>query len=131
MIDVRTQSLAALLEGGLALAAVDMFVGMRRNRKHTRMTKREIRDENKNSEGDPLIRQQRRSRQLAVSRNRMIAAVAGSDVVVVKPVAAAVLSTPVAQPVNSGSATSAIVALLSVRRFALGINMGGLLRESC
>lgn len=70
---------------GLALAAIDMFVVMRRNRKHTRMTKREVRDESKNSEGDPLIRQQRRSRQLAVSRNRMIAAVAGSDVVVVNP----------------------------------------------
>ncbi|MBP3977607.1 flagellar biosynthesis protein FlhB [Microbacterium sp. BLY] len=80
---------AALLQTaiavGLVLAAIDLFVVMRRNRKHTRMTKREVRDENKNSEGDPLIRQQRRSRQLAVSRNRMIAAVAGSDVVVVNP----------------------------------------------
>jgi flagellar biosynthetic protein FlhB len=70
---------------GLALAAIDLFVVMRRNRKHTRMTKREVRDESKNSEGDPLIRQQRRSRQLAMGRNRMIAAVAGSDVVLVNP----------------------------------------------
>ncbi|WAA67029.1 EscU/YscU/HrcU family type III secretion system export apparatus switch protein [Microbacterium oxydans] len=89
LLGVATDGTTALLQTaiavGLALAAVDMFVVMRRNRKHTRMTKREIRDESKNSEGDPLIRQQRRSRQLAVSRNRMIAAVAGSDVVVVNP----------------------------------------------
>lgn len=75
---------------GLGLAALDVFVVMRRNMKHTRMTKREVRDEHKNSEGDPLIRQQRRSRQLAMSRNRMIAAVSGSDVVLVNPTHVAV-----------------------------------------
>ncbi|WP_136042811.1 MULTISPECIES: EscU/YscU/HrcU family type III secretion system export apparatus switch protein [unclassified Microbacterium] len=89
LLGTASEGTAALLQTaiavGLVLAAIDMFVVMRRNRKHTRMTKREIRDENKSSEGDPLIRQQRRSRQLAVSRNRMIAAVAGSDVVVVNP----------------------------------------------
>ena len=89
LLGTATEGTASLLQTaivvGLALAAIDLFVVMRRNRKHTRMTKREVRDENKNSEGDPLIRQQRRSRQLAVSRNRMIAAVAGSDVVVVNP----------------------------------------------
>jgi flagellar biosynthetic protein FlhB len=89
LLGTASEGTAALLQTaiavGLVLAAIDMFVVMRRNRKHTRMTKREIRDENKSSEGDPLIRQQRRSRQLAASRNRMIAAVAGSDVVVVNP----------------------------------------------
>ncbi len=49
------------------------------------MTKREVRDEHKNSDGDPLIRSQRRSRQLAMSRNRMIAAIGQSDVVLVNP----------------------------------------------
>lgn len=70
---------------GLILAAADVFVVMRRNRKRTRMTKKEVRDENKSSEGDPLIKGQRRARQLAISRNRMIAAVATSDVVLVNP----------------------------------------------
>ena len=70
---------------GLVLAAADLFVVMKRNRKRTRMTKREVKDEHKSSEGDPLIRSQRRARQLAMSRNRMIAAVAGSDVVLVNP----------------------------------------------
>ena len=75
---------------GLLLAAADVFVVVRRNRTKTRMTKREVKDENKNSEGDPLIRSQRRSRQLAMSRNRMIAAVGGADVVLVNPTHVAV-----------------------------------------
>lgn len=69
----------------LAIAAIDVLVVVHRNRKRTRMTKKEIRDESKSSEGDPLIRAQRRSRQLALSRNRMIAAVADADVVLVNP----------------------------------------------
>lgn len=94
LLGTASEGAAALLQTaiavGLALAAVDVFVVMRRNVKHTRMTKREVRDESKNSEGDPLIRQHRRSRQLAMSRNRMIAAVAGSDVVLVNPTHVAV-----------------------------------------
>lgn len=78
---------------GVALAIVDVLVVMRRNTKHTRMTKQEAKQEHKSSEGDPIIRQQRRSRQLAMSRNRMIAAVAGSDVVLVNPTHVAVALT--------------------------------------
>jgi flagellar biosynthetic protein FlhB len=75
---------------GLVLAAADVMVVMRRNRKRTRMTKKEVTDEHKSSEGDPLIRSQRRARQLAMSRNRMIAAVATADVVLVNPTTYAV-----------------------------------------
>ena len=81
---------------GLVLAAADLFVVMKRNRKQTRMTKKEISDENKQSEGDPHIKGQRRARQMAMSRNRMIANVAEADVVVVNPthVAVALRYTP-------------------------------------
>jgi flagellar biosynthetic protein FlhB len=82
--------LQTAVAAGLVLAAVDVFVTLRRNRKKTRMTKKEVRDENKSSEGDPLIKSQRRSRQLAMSRNRMIASIAGSDVVLVNPTHVAV-----------------------------------------
>ncbi len=47
--------LQAAIGAGLVLAGLDVLVVMRRNRKHTRMTKREVRDEHKNSDGDPLI----------------------------------------------------------------------------
>ncbi|MCQ1988059.1 flagellar biosynthesis protein FlhB [Arthrobacter sp. zg-Y844] len=82
--------LQAAVAAGLILAAADIFVVMKRNRKRTRMTKKEVKDENKNSDGDPLIKSQRRSRQLAMSRNRMIAAVADADVVLVNPTHVAV-----------------------------------------
>ncbi|WAP51657.1 EscU/YscU/HrcU family type III secretion system export apparatus switch protein [Arthrobacter sp. ATA002] len=82
--------LQAAVAAGLVLAVADIFVVQKRNRKKTRMTLKEVRDENKNMEGDPLIKSQRRSRQLAMSRNRMIAAVADSDVVLVNPTHVAV-----------------------------------------
>ncbi|MET4782756.1 EscU/YscU/HrcU family type III secretion system export apparatus switch protein [Glaciihabitans sp. UYNi722] len=89
LITAATDGAGALLQSavaaGLVLAAIDMFVIMRRNRKKTRMTKKEVKDENKSSEGDPLIRSQRRSRQLAMSRNRMMAAIVDADVVLVNP----------------------------------------------
>ncbi|MCM3657512.1 EscU/YscU/HrcU family type III secretion system export apparatus switch protein [Agromyces mediolanus] len=75
---------------GLVLAALDVLVVRRRNRKHTMMTKKEVRDEAKHTDGDPLVKSQRRSRQLAMSRNRMIASVADASVVVVNPTHVAV-----------------------------------------
>ncbi len=77
--------LRAAVAAGIALAIVDVMVVAKRNRKHTRMTHKELKDENKNSDGDPMLKAQRRARQLAISRNRMIAAVADADVVVVNP----------------------------------------------
>lgn len=75
---------------GLALAAADVLVVVRRNRKQTRMTKREVLEEHKQTEGDPLVKSQIRSRQIAMSRNRMIADVAKADVVLVNPTHVAV-----------------------------------------
>lgn len=88
--DGTTWLMIAAIAAGLGLAAADVLVVMRRNRKQTRMTKKELRDETKSSDGDPLVKAQRRSRQLAMSRNRMIAAVADADVVVVNPTHVAV-----------------------------------------
>jgi flagellar biosynthetic protein FlhB len=89
LIDAAGGGAASLVQAaivsGLVLAAADVFVVMRRNRKRTRMTKKEVTDENKSSEGDPRIKSQRRSRQLAMSRNRMIASVSTADVVLVNP----------------------------------------------
>ncbi|MCU1437983.1 MAG: type secretion protein [Naasia sp.] len=82
--------LQAAIAAGIGLAVLDVFVVMRRNRKQTLMSKKEVRDENKSSEGDPLVRSQRRARQLAMSRNRMIAAVGSADVVMLNPTHVAV-----------------------------------------
>ena len=79
--------------GGLLFSGLDVFVTIRRNRKTSRMTKREVKDENKNTEGDPMVRAHRRSRQLAMSRSRMMSAVADADVVLVNPTHVAVALT--------------------------------------
>jgi flagellar biosynthetic protein FlhB len=93
-VQAAAGGIAALVQfavaAGIVLAAADFFVVMRRNRKKTRMSKKEVQDENKNSEGDPLIRSQRRARQMAMSRNRMIAAIGDADVVLVNPTHVAV-----------------------------------------
>ncbi|HEY0249486.1 MAG TPA: EscU/YscU/HrcU family type III secretion system export apparatus switch protein [Gryllotalpicola sp.] len=85
-----TGLLVAAIGAGLVIAGFDVLMVMRRNRRHTMMTKREMRDEVKNSEGDPLVRQQRRSRHLATSRGHMIQAVEGASVVLVNPTHVAV-----------------------------------------
>jgi len=94
LLEGASQGAATLLQSavlaGLVLAVADIFVVMQRNRKKTRMTKKEVKDENKASEGDPLIKSQRRSRQLAMSRNRMISSVADADVLLVNPTHVAV-----------------------------------------
>ncbi|MBO9569970.1 MULTISPECIES: EscU/YscU/HrcU family type III secretion system export apparatus switch protein [Cellulomonas] len=85
---------SGLLRGGIAvgvaLAVVDLVVVLRRNRKSTRMTKQEVKEENKRTEGDPLVKGQIRSRQMRMSRNRMMAEVATADVVMVNPTHVAV-----------------------------------------
>ncbi|QEE60198.1 EscU/YscU/HrcU family type III secretion system export apparatus switch protein [Salinibacterium sp. dk2585] len=94
VLEAAAGGVAAMLQfaivAGLALAFADVFVVMKRNMKKTRMTKKEVKDEHKNSDGDPLIKGQRRARQLAMSRNRMIAAIGDADVVLVNPTHVAV-----------------------------------------
>lgn len=89
LVDATSTGVGSIMQSaigaGLALAVADVIVVMRRNRKSTRMTKREVSDENKHTEGDPMIKAQRRSRQLALGRSRMIAAVSGADVVLLNP----------------------------------------------
>lgn len=75
---------------GLIAAAADYAFQRRKMGKQTRMTKKEVRDEHKMSEGDPLVKSAIRSRQLAAARNRMMADVPQADVVLVNPVHVAV-----------------------------------------
>ena len=55
------------------MAAADYAVQRRRVGKQTRMTKEEVKQEHKQSEGDPMLKSAIRSRQLAAARNRMMA----------------------------------------------------------
>lgn len=94
LMDTATNGVNSLVKtavfAGLILAAADMLVITRRNRKKTRMSRKEIQDENKQSEGDPHLKAAIRSKQIAMSRNRMMAEVARADVVLVNPTHVAV-----------------------------------------
>ena len=72
--------------GVLALIAVIDVLFQRYNfEKQIRMSKREVRDELKQVEGDPMLRSRFRARQQELSKARMIAAVATADVVITNP----------------------------------------------
>ena len=77
--------LMLVLVVALALGGVD-FVWQRAEhlRKH-RMSRKEIMDEFKQSEGDPAMKQQRRQKAVAVAMNQMMADVPEADVVIVNP----------------------------------------------
>ncbi|WP_448611640.1 EscU/YscU/HrcU family type III secretion system export apparatus switch protein [Geodermatophilus sp. URMC 60] len=75
---------------GLVIAVADYVVVRRQTMQKLKMTKYEIQQEHKNSEGDPHVRAQRRATQMAMSRNRMMAEVATADVLLVNPTHVAV-----------------------------------------
>ena len=75
---------------GLGLALIDYGLQRRKVAKGLKMTKQDVRDEHRQSEGDPHMRGAVRSKQMAMSRNRMMAEVSESDVVLVNPTHVAV-----------------------------------------
>jgi flagellar biosynthetic protein FlhB len=70
---------------GLVIAAVDYGMSRRRIMGKLKMSVQDIKQEHKNAEGDPLLKGAIRSKQMAMSRNRMMSDVASADVVVVNP----------------------------------------------
>lgn len=70
---------------GLVMAVADFAVQKKRINKQLKMTKQEVKTENKNTEGDPHLKGAIRSKQMAMSRNRMMSEIADADVVIVNP----------------------------------------------
>jgi len=69
----------------IVIAGADYAYQRRSFSKSLRMSKEEVKQESKNSEGDPLIKGQRRRRAMEMSRKRMLSNVAGADIVVTNP----------------------------------------------
>lgn len=70
---------------GLVLAVIDYIVTRKQMHKKLRMSDHDLKEEHKQAEGDPLLKSAIKSRQIAMSRNRMMAAVGDADVVMVNP----------------------------------------------
>ena len=73
--------------GGVALvvAAADYAFQRRQYQRNLRMSKQEIRDESRKEDGSPEVRRAVRRKARDLSRMRMMAAIAGADVVVTNP----------------------------------------------
>ncbi len=94
LLDTAISALLRLIRlcavAGLLMAFADYAVVRRRNNKALKMTKHEVKEEMKSSEGNPQLKGAIRSRAIAISRNRMLADVPHADVVVVNPTHVAV-----------------------------------------
>ena len=69
----------------LVFAGADYGYSWYKNEKSMRMTKQEIRDEYKEQEGDPLIKQQRRRAARALAQKRSLGEVPSATVVITNP----------------------------------------------
>lgn len=69
----------------LLLGILDFVFQKYDYKKRLRMTKHEVKEEWKQSEGDPMIRSKRKQKQREISMNRMMAAVSDATVVVTNP----------------------------------------------
>lgn len=69
----------------LVLAAVDYGYQFWHTGQELKMTRQEVKDETKHTEGNPLIKAQQRRRRQALTKRRMLAEVPKADVVVTNP----------------------------------------------
>lgn len=82
----RVQGGLGVLVGVLAAAAlIDGPLQWFRHRSNLKMTLQEVKDEHKETEGDPHVKGRIRARQREIGRARMLAAVPSADVVVMNP----------------------------------------------
>ncbi|MCR5665760.1 MAG: flagellar biosynthesis protein FlhB [Eubacterium sp.] len=81
-----------IINTGLAIAAVYLIVGLvdwiyqyRKFNNDMKMTKQEVKDEMKNTEGDPQIKGRQRQRMREASQRRMMSDVPSADVIITNP----------------------------------------------
>ena len=77
--------LVIVLAIALAIGFVDLLFQHQEHQRKNRMSRKELMDEVKQSEGDPHMKQQRRQRGYDIATNRMLADVPEADVVIVNP----------------------------------------------
>lgn len=78
-------SFAAIMGGLLLIVAVDVPFQLYEHNKKLKMTKEEVRQEAKETEGDPQVKARVRSMQREMARRRMMAEIPTADVVVTNP----------------------------------------------
>jgi len=97
LYDISVEQSLALLnsiiwEMGVRISAIMIIIGVAdfayqkwKHKEDLKMTKQEVKDEYKNSEGDPQIKGQQKQRMRQASQRRMMQAVPEADVVITNP----------------------------------------------
>ncbi len=85
MVNFLTRFLAIVIAVALMIGVVDYLWQYSEHIRKNRMSRKEILDETKDSEGDPHMKQQRQRRAQDIAANQMMADVPTADVVVVNP----------------------------------------------
>lgn len=83
--DIVFSMLAAGSVGLLILAALDYVIVWRRHRNESKMAPHEVKQENKETEGDPQLKAKRKQRALELSRSRSLHEVQNATVLVANP----------------------------------------------
>lgn len=109
----------------MGLGLVDFLWQRGEHLRKNRMTDRELRDETKEAEGDPHIKQQRRHRGQEIALNQMMAEVPRSDVVIVNPTHVSVAlkwsRAPGAAPVVAAKGADAVARRIRAAALEAGV----------
>lgn len=90
MLRLMVQFLSIVTVIAIAIGGLDYFWQRADHMRRNRMSMKELRDEAKDAEGDPHIKQQRRARAQDIAMNQMMSDVPDADVVIVNPVHVAI-----------------------------------------
>lgn len=85
MGDLVVMSFLAIAGTMVLIAAVDVPFQLWDHHRNLKMTKEEVRKENKETEGDPYIKARIRAQQREMARKRMMAEIPKADVIVINP----------------------------------------------
>ena len=69
----------------VVIAVIDFAYQKTKFKKDLKMTKQEVKEENKQTEGDPHVKSQIRGKQIQMARNRMLQDIPTADVVITNP----------------------------------------------
>jgi flagellar biosynthetic protein FlhB len=85
LLSLSMRVLIGVLSVMTVIAALDFLYQRQQHTKQLRMSRQELRDEYKQTEGDPMIKARLRQIRMERARKRMMAAVPEADVVVTNP----------------------------------------------
>ncbi|KMW59034.1 Flagellar biosynthesis protein FlhB [Candidatus Rhodobacter oscarellae] len=85
MLDLTVEFLAIVLVIAAVIGGIDYVFQAQEHTRKNRMSRKDLTDEAKQSEGDPHMKQERRQRAYEIAMNTMLADVPEADVVVVNP----------------------------------------------